>query len=123
MEYEDHELEYYWIVLCKNHHYHLKQSQASGHPILLGETDSVSPPPYLERDFKTRCDDCGKEYSYSPRALLRYETEPPASFVAHPLFVDYDSVPIPLQIAFNPKASPASSLTQIVRNLFQRSHR
>ena len=28
--------EYYWVVLCKNRQYHLKQSQAAGHPILLG---------------------------------------------------------------------------------------
>lgn len=73
---EEHE-EYYWVVLCKNHHYQLKQSQAAGHPILLGETDSVSPPPHLETDFKVRCDDCGKEFSYGPRELLRHETEPP----------------------------------------------
>ena len=76
--------QYYWVVLCKNHHYHLKQSQAAGHQILLGETDGVSPPPHLELDFKVRCDDCGKDYSYSPRELLRYETKPPASFLAHP---------------------------------------
>jgi hypothetical protein len=120
--------EHYWVVLCKNHHYHLKQSQAAGHPILLGETDSVSPPPHLETDFKVRCDDCGKEYSYSPCELLRHETEPPASFLAHPLFADFDLVPITQQTSSSAPsstltASPAPSFSQIVRHLFQRSRR
>jgi hypothetical protein len=114
--------EYYWVVLCKNHHYHLKQSQAAGHPILLGE--SVSPPPHLETDYKVRCDDCGKEYSYGPRELLRHETEPPASFLAHPLFADLDLLPITQQTgssaaSFTRTASPAQSFTRIVRHLFQ----
>jgi hypothetical protein len=123
MEYE---LEYYWIVLCKNHHYHNKQNLSTGHPILLGETDSVSSPPYLETDFKVRCEDCDREYSYSPRELLRYETEPPASFLAHPIFADLGSVQISkIEPGFSlshPKTTiTARSFTQIVRNLFHRS--
>jgi hypothetical protein len=120
--------EYYWIVLCKNQHYHLKQSQAAGHPILLGETDSVSPPPLLEMNFEAACDDCGKVYTYNPRELLRYETEPPASFSAHPLFADFDSIPGTQQTitpvpSFTQLASPAPSFSQIVRNLFHRTRR
>jgi hypothetical protein len=69
--------EYYWVVLCKNHPYHRKQSLAAGHPILLGETDCVSPPPDLEMNFLVTCDDCGKEFTYNPRELLRHQTEPP----------------------------------------------
>ena len=120
--------EYYWIVLCKNQLYHLKQSQAAGHPILLGETDSVSPPPNLEMNFEATCDDCGKEYTYSPRELLRHETEPPASFSAHPLFADFDSIPITQQTgspapAFTELARPSPCFSQIVRHLFHRTRR
>lgn len=63
----------------------VRESQAAGHPILLGETDSVSPPPHLEINFLVTCDDCGKEYNYNPRELLRHQTEPPAFFATHPL--------------------------------------
>jgi hypothetical protein len=120
--------EYYWVVLCKNHQYHFKQSQAAGHPILLGETDSVSPPPHLEMDFTVDCEDCGREYSYRPRELLRYQTEPPASLVAHPLFRHIESVPITQQTgrsaaSFTFTATPKPSLTQFFRHLFQHSHR
>jgi hypothetical protein len=116
--------EYYWIVLCKNHHYHRKQSLATGHPILLGETDSVSPPPHLETNFLVTCDDCHTEYKYNPREILRYETEPPASFSAHPLFADFGSAPITQQTglpapSFIPPP-PRPSFSQIVRHLFHR---
>ena len=120
--------EYYWIVLCKNNHYHRKQSLAARHPILLGETDSVSPLPQLEKTFLVTCDDCGTEYKYSPREILRYDTEPPASFLAHPLFADPDSTPITQETtnstpAFAPPVIPAPSFGQIVRHLFQRQRR
>jgi hypothetical protein len=83
------ETEYYWIVLCKTHFHHLLQNRAAGHPILLGETDSVSPPPTIRKSFKARCDACGKEHSYHAHDVLRFETEPPETFVAHPLFTDF----------------------------------
>lgn len=82
--------DYYWIVLCKNHHYHHKQSRTADHQILLGETDAVSPPPVLGKHFNVRCDDCGEEYSYRPSELLRYEADVPTSFSAHPLFAGFD---------------------------------
>jgi hypothetical protein len=80
------ETDYYWIVLCKNHRFHRQQNLFSHHKILLGETDAYSPPPLLRAHFRVKCDDCGEEYSYRPRDVLRFETELPASFLAHPLF-------------------------------------
>lgn len=85
----DGEGEYYWIVFCKNHRHHAKQNRSAEHPIFLGETDGVSPPPHLNGEFKVRCEDCRKEYSYNPRDLLRYETEPQEAFLAHPLFTEF----------------------------------
>jgi hypothetical protein len=78
--------EYYWVVLCKNRIFHYRQNTSSGHKILLGETDPVSPPPRLESPFSAICDDCGKEYTYRPSEVLRFETEPPRVFLTHPLF-------------------------------------
>lgn len=80
------EREYYWVVLCKSRLYHLLQNKMTSHPILLGEADSVSPPPPLNGGFRVRCDDCGRERVYHSGDVLRFETEPPASFAAHPLF-------------------------------------
>ena len=118
--------EYYWIVLCKNQHYHRKQSLAAIHPILLGETDSVSPLPPLKKTFLVTCDDCGTEYKYSPREILRYETEPPASFLAHPLFADPDSAPITQETGATAPSlvqpvTSAPSFSEIVRHLFHRT--
>ena len=112
-------VEYFWIVICKNHRRHI------GHPILLGETDSISDPPRLQGDFKVRCDVCDKESSYRSRDLLRFEAEAPESFLAHPLFADFDSVAITQQTdntaQSSPQAAPAPSFIQVVRNLLQRS--
>ena len=84
--------EYYWVVLCKNHLFHYRQNRSSGHKILLGETDALLPCPRLGAPFKAVCDDCGKEYSYALSEVLRFETEPPESFTAHPLFADSGSL-------------------------------
>jgi hypothetical protein len=86
------EKEYYWVVLCKNRLFHYRQNISSGHKILLGETDEVSPPPRLESPFRAICDDCGKEYTYKPSELLRFETEPPPVFLTHPLLADPDGL-------------------------------
>jgi hypothetical protein len=77
--------EYYWVVICKNRLFHSFHRSPS-HRILLGETDAYLSPPALEERFSIRCDGCGKAYEYRPADVLRYETEPPDSFVAHPLF-------------------------------------
>ena len=80
--------DYYWVVLCKNPGHHLHRSTLFEHIILLGETDSVSPPPALRSSFKAKCDECGKEYTYQSSEVMRYEAVPPDRFVPHPLFVE-----------------------------------
>jgi hypothetical protein len=77
---------YYWVVVCKNHWFHLRQNLFYGHKIPLAEADAYSPPPPLKGSFAVRCDDCHKEYRYKPSDLLRHEQEPPESFIPHPLF-------------------------------------
>ena len=77
---------YFWVVLCKNHWFHVRQNLFARHRILLAETDSLKPRPKIDRPFKARCDECGKEYSYKPAEVLRADLEPPESFVPHPLF-------------------------------------
>jgi hypothetical protein len=78
--------DYFWVVLCKNHKFHKHQNLFFGHRIPLGETDAVSPPPPVNGDLKVRCDDCGEEYKYKPKDLLRIELEQPSTFSPHPLF-------------------------------------
>lgn len=86
------EKEYFWVVQCKNRLFHRLHNQSTGHIILLGVADSVSPPPRLKEPFSVRCDDCGKRYSYHLKEVLRFETDPPAAFKAHPLFADTENV-------------------------------
>jgi len=85
------EKEYFWVVKCKNRLVHILQNRSTGHIILLGETDSISPPPKLHVPFSVRCDGCGKEYSYHSKEILRFETDPPTAFEAHPLFADKEN--------------------------------
>ncbi|PYV94150.1 MAG: hypothetical protein DMG90_00445 [Acidobacteria bacterium] len=77
---------YCWVVLCKNHWFHLRQNLFFRHRIPLAETDPVAPRPSLDGHFSVRCDDCRKEYSYKPSDVLKYEQELPDSFTPHPLF-------------------------------------
>jgi hypothetical protein len=79
---------YRWVVLCKNHWYHLRQNIFFRHRIPLAETDPVSPRPSLEGRFRVQCDDCRKEYLYKPSEVLKYEQELSDSFTPHPLFRD-----------------------------------
>jgi hypothetical protein len=88
----ENEKEYFWVVLCKNRHFHYLQNRSTGHIILLGETDSVSPPPRLNAPFSVRCDNCGRQFFYQSKDILRFESDPPAVFEAHPLFADLESV-------------------------------
>jgi hypothetical protein len=76
-----------WVVLCKNHKFHHRHNVFFGHKIPLGETDAISPPPALDGRFEVRCDECGQEYSYKPKELVRVELDLPDSFTPHPLFV------------------------------------
>ena len=78
--------DYYWVVICKNRRFHHKCNTSYEHNIRLGETDAYSPPPMLTEKFKVRCDNCGEEYSYKPKEVLRAEIEVPEHFDPHPLF-------------------------------------
>ena len=79
---------YCWVVLYKNHWYHLRQNIFFRHRIPLAETDPVSPRPSLEGRFSVQCDDCRREYFYKPSEVLKYEQELSDSFTPHPLFRD-----------------------------------
>jgi hypothetical protein len=81
---------YCWVVLCKNHWFHIRQNLFFRHRIVLAETDAVMPRPAINDRFRVRCDDCGKEYVYKPSEIRRFEQEPPESFSPHPLFRDED---------------------------------
>jgi hypothetical protein len=77
---------YCWVVLCKNHWFHIRQNLFFRHRIPLAETDPLAPRPSLDGHFRVRCDDCSKEYFYKPSDVLRFEQELPESFTPHPLF-------------------------------------
>jgi hypothetical protein len=78
--------QYFWAVLCKNHRFHKQQNLFFAHKIVLAEADAYVPAPDLQSEIKVRCDDCGQEYSYQPKELVRIELEYPPSFTPHPLF-------------------------------------
>lgn len=78
--------QYFWVVLCKNHRFHKQQNLFFAHKIPLGETDAFMPPPELIGDLRVRCDECGEEYSYQPKELVRIELGYPPSFTPHPRF-------------------------------------
>lgn len=77
---------YCWVVLCKNHWFHLRRSLFASHRIPLGETDAVAALPPLKGRFRVRCEECGKQYLYKPADVRRYEQELPEIFTPHPLF-------------------------------------
>ena len=83
---------YFWGVLCKSRWFHIRQSLSLNfrQKIPLAETDAVSPCPLSGiLPFTVRCDKCGKEFSYRPSDVLRFELEDvPDSFTPHPLFRD-----------------------------------
>ncbi len=79
--------DYCWVVLCRHFWIHGRENVFYRHRIVLGETDSVSPPPTLKGRFTVRCDSCGREYRYKPSEVLRCEMDLPDSFKPHPLFV------------------------------------
>jgi len=77
---------YCWVVICKNKKVHRADNVNAGHKIPLAETDAFAPAPAIAGSFMVLCDDCGKEYSYEPKEVLRLEMELPASLKPHPLF-------------------------------------
>jgi hypothetical protein len=90
---------YCWVVLCKNHWFHVRQNLLFRHRIPLAETDPHVPLPVLPDRFAVRCDGCGKEYSYKRSQVLKSELEVPESFRPHPLFSE----------AFGNSAQPPAS--------------
>lgn len=79
--------QYFWAVLCKNHRFHKQQNLFFAHKIPLAETDAFLPLPALNGQLTVRCDDCGQEYSYEPKELVRIQLEYPEPFTPHPLFL------------------------------------
>jgi len=77
---------YCWVVLCKNHWFHLRKNLFFGHKIPLGEADAFSSCPVLDGPFTVACDECGKEYLYKASEVRRFDQELPESFTPHPLF-------------------------------------
>ena len=77
---------YCWAVICKNKWFHRRESLLYGHKIPLGPTDAYSSPTVLSEPFTVQCDACGREYSYKPADLVRFELELAESFASHPLF-------------------------------------
>ena len=77
---------YCWVGLCKNHWFHVRKNIWFRHRIVLAETDAVSPRPAIDAHFKVRCDECGEEYQYDPREIVRLQMELPSDFKPHPLF-------------------------------------
>lgn len=98
---------YCWVVHCKNHWFHIRKNLFYRHRIPLAETDAVAPRPAIDTRFRARCDECGKEYVYKPSEVLRFEQEPPATFVPHPLFSE-DSIGVQPVVA-EPAAKAASA--------------
>lgn len=78
---------YFWVVLCKNHWFHVPKNLFFRHRILLAETDAIASLPAIDKPFRVRCDQCGKEYLYKASEVFRSEQqEVPESFTPHPLF-------------------------------------
>lgn len=81
---------YFWVVLCKNRWFHMRDSLSLNYRqrIPLGETDAFTSCPIGNLTFNVRCDKCGKEHIYIASDVLKFEMEPPESFIPHPLFAE-----------------------------------
>jgi hypothetical protein len=77
---------YCWVVLCKNHWFHLAKNLLFKHRIPLGFADAYMSVPNLNSPFSVKCNVCGAVYSYEPSEVLRVEQDLPDSFKPHPLF-------------------------------------
>jgi hypothetical protein len=78
---------YCWVVLCKNHWFHIPKNLFFRHRIALAETGAVMHRPSIKDRFASdACDECGKEYIYKPSEVLKYEQPPPEPFTPHPLW-------------------------------------
>ena len=88
---------YRWVVVCKNHWFHLRPNFFYGHKIPPGETDAFAPLTGLERAFAVRCNECGKECLYKITDVRRFEQELPKSFTPHPLFREDSGLDLPVE--------------------------
>jgi hypothetical protein len=77
---------YCWVVLCKNHWFHLMKNFLFKHRIPLGYADAYMSVPSLKGHFSVKCDVCGAVNSYEPSEVMRVEQDLPDSFTPHPLF-------------------------------------
>ena len=88
---------YCWVVVCKNKRSHRHGGAAFANKIPLAETDAVSPMPAISGSFLVRCPDCGTEYSYDPKDVLKVELDVVDSFTPHPLFCDSEGAASPVE--------------------------
>lgn len=126
-EWED--KEYYWVVICRNRHFHEQhQSFWAGYKIFLGATDSYSPLPINQPRITVKCDSCGKEYEYNRKEIMRFESDPVDSFVEHPLFRDGDGPadvveqqgPVPADVLATKSPSSPGKGFSFLKGLFGR---
>jgi hypothetical protein len=101
---------YCWVVVCKNHWFHLRQNFFYGHKIPLAETDAFAPLTGLERAFAVRCNECGKECLYKITDVRRFEQELPESFTPHPLFREDGGLDLPVEGEFFGRARKLETL-------------
>ena len=76
---------YCWVVICKNTKAHNNENMMIGHKIPLAETDAFEAMP-VSRPFLVQCDQCSQEHSYEPAEVMRLEFDLPVGFTAHPRF-------------------------------------
>jgi hypothetical protein len=79
--------QYVWVVICQNRKFHGRDNMYSGHKIPLGETDEFTQPPTLDFRITVKCDECGEEYEYNPKDVVRFQTQLASDFKPHPLFM------------------------------------
>jgi hypothetical protein len=77
---------YCWVVICKNTKAHRETNILVGHKIPLAETDAFESLP-VSVPFEVNCDVCGHEFSYTPEEVMRVEFQLPVSFTPHSRFV------------------------------------
>jgi len=81
------ELQYCWVVTCKNYEFHRERNPFHGHRIPLGKTDEQMPRPDIPQWLVVRCSDCSKEFQYDRSEVLRFQLQLPERFIPHPLFL------------------------------------
>jgi len=62
---------YCWVVLCKNHWFHILQNIFFRHRIPLGQTDAVTPLPLSANTSRSGAMRAEKRYTYKPEGAKR----------------------------------------------------